>query len=276
MIEIGQHTTLTVIARGAQGYVLQGQGPEERLDLPAQEAPSTLKPGEQVRVFVYLDSDDVPVATTREPKVVVGQCAWLSVKEVNAVGAFVDWGLGKDLLVPFAEQGTPMRAGRSYLIYAYIDSTGRIAGTRRLDTYLSTDGSQFSAGDEVDLVLWERSDLGFKAVINHTHVGMLFEREILGELKPGESLRGYIQEVRPDTRINLSLQRHTASARDALQSAIFQDLQSRGGVSTLTDKSSPEAIFEAFGVSKKSYKKALGALYRARMIELEPGIVRLV
>ncbi|RDV36230.1 GntR family transcriptional regulator [Bradymonadaceae bacterium TMQ3] len=275
LMNIGQHSILTVISKGAEGYVLEGAGARERVTLPRREAGEELEIGEHVRVFVYLDSDDEPVATTREPKARVGQCAWLRVKEVNRIGAFLEWGLPRDLFVPFAEQVGRMKEGRSYVVHLYLDNTGRIAASQKIDAFLSTEGKNFRAGDEVDLLLWERSDLGFKAVIDHTHLGMLFQRQMLGDLRPGQQMRGYILEVRPDGKINLSLQRHTPAARDALQTAILDHLKAHGGVSTLTDKSSPDAIFKAFGVSKKNFKKALGGLYREKVIVIGEGEVRL-
>ena len=275
-MNIGQHNILTVISKGSEGYVLQGDGPKERVALPHRDAAGELEIGEHVRVFVYMNSDDEPVATTRDAKAAVGQCAWLEVKEVNNIGAFMDWGLGKDLFVPFAEQISKMREGRSYVVYLYEDNSGRIAASQKIDAFLSTDGSGFRAGDEVELLLWERSDLGFKAVIDHTHLGIIFQRQMLGDLKPGQTMRGYILEVRPDGKINLSLQRHTPAARDKLQTAILDHIRDNREVSTLTDKSSPDAIFKAFGVSKKNFKKALGGLYRDKVVVIGDGEVRLV
>lgn len=275
-MNIGQYNTLTVRLNGLDGYMLEGEGTGERVLLPRAEATKDIAVGQQVRVFVYLDASHGPLATTRIPKATIGQCAYLEVVEVNEVGAFLDWGLSKDLFVPFGQQYSKMRPGRSYTVYVYLDNTGRIAATPKLDTYLSEDGRGFNVGDAVDLLIWERTKLGFKAIINHTHLGMLFDSEVLGALSTGESVQGYVAEVRADHKINLTLQRHDAAARDKLQDQILAYLQANEGTSTLTDRSSPEEIFKIFGVSKKSFKRALGALYRDKKIEVQAELIGLL
>lgn len=274
-MNIGQYNKLKVVFKGSDGFSLEDVASGKRAFLPVREVSGEVAVGQELRVFVYLDAAQGPVATMRSAKVSVGQCAYLKVVDVNDVGAFLDWGLSKDLFVPFAQQTSKMQIGRSYVVCVYLDNTGRIAASAKIDGYLSEDGRGFQAGEAVDILLWERTPLGFKAIINNTHLGMLFDSEVLGDVATGTALSGYIAQVRPDSKINLTLQQHTAEARDELQEAIVEHLRASGGTSTLTDKSSPEDIFAAFGVSKKNYKKALGALYRAKVVELSPDLVRL-
>ncbi len=274
-MNIGQFNTLKVIFKGTDGFSLEDPVTAERVLLPRRESSPDIEVGQDLRVFVYLDAEEGPVATTRTPRATVGQCAYLKVVEVNEVGAFLDWGLSKDLFVPFGQQFSKMREGRSYTVYVYLDNTGRIAATPKIDSHLSEDGRFFKAGDEVEILLWERGPLGFKAIVNHTHLGMLFDSEILGGLETGTKTQAYVAEVRADHKINLTLQRHTAAARDALQEEILGHLRAKGGTMTLSDRSSPEEIFKAFGVSKKNFKRALGALYREKQIEIGDGVVSL-
>ncbi len=278
-MNIGQYNTLKVVFKGSDGFSLEDEATGERAMLPArdmvQEISTSVTIGQELRVFVYLDAAEGAMATMRTAKVSVGQCAYLKVVDVNEIGAFLDWGLRKDLFVPFAQQTTKMQLGRSYVVCVYLDNTGRIAASAKIDGYLSDDGRGFNTGDEVDILLWERTPLGYKAIINDTHLGMLFDSEVLGAVRIGTALHGYVAEVRSDSKINLTLQQHTAEARDDLQEEILEHLRENDGASTLTDKSSPEDIFKAFGVSKKNYKKALGALYRSKVIELTADLVSL-
>lgn len=237
--------------------------------LPKRYVPKTLEIDDKIEVFLYNDSEDRIVATTQKPKAQVGECAYLKAISRNRVGVFLDWGLPKDLLVPFSEQQKPMQQGYSYTVYLFVDeATDRIAASSRLEEHLSDDASGFAARQPVDLLIYGRSDLGFKAVVDGTHLGQLYDNETFRRLHYGERVRGYIKQVRDDGRIDLILQQPSHLERDRLGEAILTDLRDQGGVSMLTDKSPPEAIYQAFGVSKASYKKALGQLYRRRQIEI--------
>ncbi len=248
-----------MLAAGRYGEVL----------LPKRYVPKTLEIDDQIDVFLYSDSEDRVVATTQKPKAQVGECAYLKAVSRNRVGVFLDWGLPKDLLVPFSEQQKPMQKGYSYTVYLFVDeATDRIAASSRLEEHLSDDASGFAPRQPVDLLIYGRSDLGFKAVVDGTHLGQLYDNETFRRLHYGERVRGYIKQVRDDGRIDLVLQRPSHLERDRLGEAILTDLRDQGGVSMLTDKSPPEAIYEAFGVSKANYKKALGQLYRRRQIEI--------
>jgi hypothetical protein len=228
-------------------------------------------------VFLYNDSEDRIIATTLKPKTQVGACAYLKVVSTDRFGAFLDWGLPKDLLVPFSEQQNPMQQGYSYSVYVFVDEeTRRIAASTRLEQHLSVDVSSLKPRQEVDLLIYGKSDLGFKAIINNTHLGQLFEDETFQRLHFGEQVRGYIRQVRADGKIDLMLQLPSELTRDDLGNSIVEHLRQHDGVSTLTDKSPPEDIYQAFGVSKASYKKALGQLYKNRQILIEKHQITLV
>jgi hypothetical protein len=233
--------------------------------------------GDEVEVFLYNDSEDRIIATTLRPKTQVGECAYLKVVSTNRFGAFLDWGLPKDLLVPFSEQQNPMQQGYSYSVYVFVDEeTQRIAASTKLEQHLSVDVSTFKPRQEVDLLIYGKSDLGFKANINGTHLGQLFEGETFQRLHFGEQVKGYVRQVRGDGKIDLMLQLPSELTRDKLSKSIIDHLRQHDGVSTLTDKSPPDDIYQAFGVSKASYKKALGQLYKNRQILIEKHKITLV
>jgi predicted RNA-binding protein (virulence factor B family) len=268
MVELGKTTRLRVIKELPFGLYLDAHELGEIL-LPKRYIPKGTRVGDQLEVFLYTDSEDLPIATTLRPKAEVGQCAHLRVVSVTGVGAFMDWGLPKDLLVPFSEQRVPMEEGRSYTVYVYLDEqTGRIAASSRLSHFLSETGQRFVAEQPVDLLICGRTDIGLKAVIDGTHLGMILKNDLLQPIKVGQQVQGYIKGVRDDGRINLKLQPGGQQGRDELTARILDALKAEGGSLPLTDKSSPEAIFKRFQVSKANYKKALGKLYKARLIRL--------
>jgi len=233
--------------------------------------------GDEVDVFLYNDSEDRIIATTLQPKTQVGECADLKVVSTNRFGAFLDWGLPKDLLVPFSEQQKPMQQGYSYSVTAFVDEeTQRIAASTKLEQHLSVDVSAFKPRQEVNLLIYGKSDLGFKAIINGTHLGQLFEGETFQRLHFGEQVKGYIRQLRGDGKIDLVLQLPSELTRDNLSKSIIDHLRQHDGVSTLTDKSPPDDIYQVFGVSKASYKKALGQLYKNRQILIEKHKITLV
>ena len=276
MLKIGQRNRLTAIKKTDFGIFLDG-GKFGNILLPKRYVTEAMNLGDVLDIFLYLDSDDCLIATTETPKVMVGECALLEVKDVNAVGAFLDWGLAKDLLVPFGEQHKPMEVGRSYVVAAYQDQyTGRITASSRLSRHLEERASGFTVGQAVQLQICGRSEMGFKAIINNTHLGLIFRDEALRTLVYGEQLSGYISNIRPDRKIDLSLQARGRDAKDELADKILADLQRRGGVSMLTDKSEPEAIYKAFAVSKGNYKNALSLLYKQRKITISPDKITLV
>ncbi len=266
-MQIGRLNNLTATRQSGPGMFLDAGDGREIL-LPGKEIPEGLAPGESVKVFVYRDSEDRLIATTHTPKIQVGQCSFLRVVAVNNVGAFLDWGLPKDLLAPFAEQAVRMEVGNSYVVTAYLDkNTDRVAASSRLGRRLQEEGAGFRVGQPVDLLIAARTDLGWKAVIGHTHVGMIFHRDAVRRLSPGMNIKGFIKRVRSDDqRIDLAITPERAKTRRGLASEIIDHLESHGGRSDLTDHAPPERILEVFGVSKGYYKKALGGLYRDRLI----------
>ncbi len=275
MAQIGQMNRLKVIKSLEFGLYVDAEDLGEVL-VPKRYAPNNAEVGQMIDVFIYLDSQDRLVATTDKPLAYVGEVAYLRVNQVNRTGAFLDWGMPKDLMVPFAEQRVPMEAERSYCVYLYIDNSGRVAASSKLSLYLHEKNGDFKSGQEVRLQVVSRSDLGYTAVINGTHLGLIHNSDILQPLRMGQKLKGYIKGIRPDHKINLRIQRHGAAARDELGERILAFLAENNGESDLTDKSTPEAIFSVYRTSKANYKKTLGRLYKAKKITLSAEKITLV
>ncbi len=275
MANIGQINPLKVVKLVEFGVYVDGGNLGEIL-LPARYVPENTEVGQVLDLFIYLDSQDRLVATTDKPLASVGEVVYLRVNQVNRTGAFLDWGMPKDLMVPFAEQRVPMEENRSYCVYLYVDNTGRVAASSKLSFYLHEKNGDFKSGQEVKLQVVSRSDLGYTAVINGTHLGLIHNSDILQPLRMGQKLKGYIKGIRPDHKINLRIQRHGAAARDELGERILAFLAENNGVSDLTDKSSPDAIFNEYRTSKANYKKTLGRLYKAKKITLSSEKITLV
>jgi len=276
MAFLGRYNKLRIIKRADIGAFLDGDQFDDIL-LPRKYAPESMRIGDEVEVFLYNDSEDRVIATTLKPKAQVGECAYLKVISTGRFGAFLDWGLPKDLLVPHSEQQKPMQKGYSYTVYLFVDEeTQRIAASTKLEQHLSIDVSGFKPQQEVDLMIYGKSDLGFKAVINGTHLGQLFSGETFQRLHFGEQLKGFIRQVRVDGKIDLMLQLPSELTRDNLSDTIIEHLRQNDGISTLTDKSPPDDIYQTFGVSKASYKKALGQLYKQRRIAIEKHQITLL
>jgi len=276
MAEVGKLNRLEVIKEVDFGLYLDGDDLGNIL-LPRRYLPKDYAVGQAIDVFVYLNSSDLLIATTETPKVMVGQCAYLKVVQVNPVGAFLDWGLSKDLLVPYSEQNRPMEAGKFYTIFVFIDlETHRIAASSKLNKYLREKSTDFKPGQSVDLLISGKSDMGYKAIINHRYLGLIFRDDAFKPLKIGQKTVGYIKDIRADGKIDLSLQPRGKTARDNLLDSIIADLKAQGGSSTLTDKSPPDDIYKRFNVSKANYKKALATLYKQRLILIEKQKITLI
>ena len=268
MVNIGKKNKLQIIKQVHFGVYLDGGGIE--VLLPKRYVPKGCKLHDYLDVFVYVDSEDRLIATTDTPYAQVDECAYLKVVSVNRIGAFLDWGLSKDLFVPRNEQVKPLVTGKSYVVYIYLDhETDRIAASTKLRDFLNETSVYYKAGQAVDLLICAKTDLGYKAIINNTHFGLLYKNEIFQEISIGQKITGYIKHIREDKKIDLSLQRSAGEERDALTAKILADLKQRGGISNLTDKSPPDAIYRQFAVSKSNYKKALGRLYKQRLIRIE-------
>lgn len=275
MAKIGVFNNLKVIKEVDFGVYLDG-GEHEEILLPSRYVPENCKVDDNIRVFIYLDSEDRFIATTETPYAIVGDFALLKVVAVESVGAFLDWGLRKDLLVPFGEQSPTMEAGKSYVVKIFVDKkSNRIAATTRLDRYLDNEPGNFHAGQEVDLLICSQTDIGYKAIINSTHWGVLYSNEVFQPLKSGQKTKGYIKKVRSDSKIDLSLHKPGYERVDDITDTILNALKEQGGFISVTDKSSPETIHKLFGVSKKTYKKAIGAIYRKKLITIESNGIKL-
>ncbi len=276
MAELGKINKLKVLKKLDFGVYLSGGDLGEVL-LPNRYLPDQVSVGDELDVFVYLDSDDLPIATTETPKAIVGECALLKVVAVNQVGAFLDWGLPKDLLVPFGEQQKPMEVGVSYVVYLYIDpASERIAASTKLDKFLPDNSLYYKEKQAVNLTVYARTDLGYKAVVDGVVTGVLFNSDVFRPIRIGQTIKGYIKRVREDKKLDLCLQLVDREALDTLSQQILDDLKTRGGVSFLTDKSPADVITKQFGVSKSSYKKAIGKLYQKRLIVIEKTQITLV
>lgn len=276
MISIGKTYTLEVIKKVSFGYYLDGENLYEVL-LPRKFAPADLTIGDSIEVFLYLDSEDRPLATTQKPKAFLGEFAYLAVVDITDVGVFLDWGLEKDLLVPFSEQHRPMEKGHSYLVYLYLDKLkGRITASSKIDKFLDDEKPHdFSPQQAVNLIIANSTELGYKAIINHSHWGLLYKDEVHQRLSFGQSINGYIKYIRSDGRIDLSLQ-GGKETRDKYENLILDYLKSQNGFAPVHDKTEPKIISELFGMSKKAFKKAIGGLYKQKIIKIEKNGIYLV
>lgn len=275
MVEIGRYNILTVVKIVDFGVYLDG-GERGEILMPKEYVPANCFPDDEVKVFVYFDSEDRIVATTEEPAVMVGEFAWLKVVALSKVGAFLDWGLRKDLLVPFREQREPMAEGRSYLVYAYVDkASDRIVASTKIDKFLDQVFPEYEPNEEVELLIVRKTDLGYAVIINNAHWGLIYDNEIFQSIKIGQKLKGYVKAVREDDKIDVSLQPSGYGKIEGLAGRILEKLKDYDGVLDLSDKSDPAEIYRIFGCSKKNYKKALGTLFRQGLIELGDTEVRL-
>lgn len=267
MLEIGRINTLQVTKQVTFGLYMDG-GEAGEILLPKRYVPEGTIVQDWLDLFIYLDSEDRLIATTETPKAMVDECAFLKVVAVTPVGAFLDWGLPKDLLVPFNEQDRPMEVGRSYVVVVTVDdATNRIMASSRLHDYLDEEADEdIEVGQSVELLISGQTDLGYKAVINHDYLGLLFKNEVFRELKNGDELTGFVKNIRDDGKIDLRLNADKKSTVEELSEKILQQLKLNNGTSQLTDKSPPEAIYRSYGVSKANYKRALSSLYKQRRI----------
>jgi uncharacterized protein len=276
MIKIGQTYELEVIKFLDFGAFLDAKDLGEVL-LPRKYVPVDLQVGDLIKVFLYLDSEDRPVATIQKPKASVGEFVYLKVLDTTYVGAFLDWGLDKDLLVPFAEQHVNMKVGKSYLVYLYRDKIdGRIVASSKIDKFIDEEKAHtFSPMQEVDLIIANSTDLGYKAIINHSFFGLLYKGEVFQRLSFGQSLKGFIKHIRSDGKIDLSLQ-NDPQAHDKNAQIVLNYLQEENGFAPVHDKSDPSVIAELFGISKGAFKKAIGKLYKQKLIRIEMDGIYLV
>lgn len=274
-IELGKFNQLEVVKEVDFGMYLDG-GEEGEILLPARYVPEDCNVGDMLNVFLYLDSEERLVATTLTPLVQVGEFAYLEVAWVNQFGAFLNWGLMKDLFVPFSEQKMKMQVGNKYIIHAHLDDESyRIVASAKVDRYLSKETAEYQPGEEVNILIWQKTDLGFKAIIENQFGGLLYDSEIFQPLHTGMELKAFVKQVREDGKIDLILQKPGFEKVDDFSKTLLQYIKDHEGGIALTDKSPAEDIYDTFGVSKKTFKKAVGDLYKKRLIVLHENGIRL-
>ena len=273
MLEIGKYNRLEVKKLSAIGaYLVSEMGD---ILMPTKYVPEGLHPGEHIKVFVYLDSEDRLIATTLAPKAQVGEFALLEVKDTGSVGAFLDWGLEKDLLVPFSEQPRPMQKGEKYLVRVYLDRSDRIAASAKLGKYLETRNIKLACGEEVQLTFYEFGELGAKVIINGRYQGLLFKNEIFGSYQVGDRVKGFVAKLREDGKIDVSLRKGGAQDPAGGKEKFLKALRDSGGFLPVGDKTPPQQISAQFNLSKKSFKMLIGNLYKQGVIEITREGVKL-
>lgn len=276
MVEIGKYNRLTVKKLVDFGLYLDGGNGVEIL-LPARYIDSPLQPGDEMDVFIYTDSDDRLIATTEHPYAQVGEFAFLQVVQVNRIGAFLDWGLAKDLLVPFREQKSSMRQGGIYPVYLYLDDASkRVVASAKIEKYIGNTVPRYKRGAEVKALVLQHAEQGFKVVVDNLYSGMLYHNELFREVTVGEEMTAYVKQVREDGKIDLTLSDRCEERVGTLSERIYDRIAANGGRLSVTDKSSPEEIKALFQCSKKDFKKAVGHLYKERRIVITPeGLERI-
>jgi uncharacterized protein len=276
MPEIGKFNKLKVVKEFDFGLYLDGGGLGEIL-LPRRYVPEGCKVDDELEVFIYFDSADRIICTTEIPLALVGEFAFLHVKTVDEFGAFLEWGLMKDLLVPFREQKVPLTRGRSCVVYVFYDEkSNRIAASAKLEKYLNLIPPDYSVGQEVNLLVWKATDLGYKVIINNAHQGILYANEVFQELAVGQKMKGFIRKVREDFKIDVGMFPPGFAHIKQNTNAILGYLELRGGYADISDKTPAETIHSLFGISKKTFKRVLSDLYSQRLILIEKDGIRLV
>ena len=275
-VELGRMNRLEVVREVDIGMYLDG-GDTGDILLPARYVPSGCRPGDVLDVFLYLDSEERIVATTQTPLAMVGDFAYLQVAWVNNFGAFLDWGLMKDLFVPFREQKTKMQKGQSYIVHLHVDEESyRIMASAKVERYLDKDMPPYRPGEEVDILVWTKTDLGYKVIVDNRYAGLVYDSELFRSLYVGSRMKGYIKQVRPDGKIDVSLQKPGQEAVADFSDVLLEHLRMNGGRTSFCDKSPAEEIYAVFGVSKKVFKKAVGDLYKRRLIAIGDDGLRML
>lgn len=276
MMQLGKRNDMTVLREVDFGVYLDGGDLGDVL-LPRRYVPQGCKVGDVINVFLYLDQEERLIATTEHPLIEVGKIAYLEVKWVNQFGAFLDWGLMKDLFCPFREQKMRMVQGRSYIVYCYIDSlTHRIVATAKIEKFLSKEHPPYHHGDIVDILIQQKTELGFKAVVEGQYSGQIYQNELFRDMHTGDQMQAFVKNVREDGKIDLILQEHGKKHVMDFEDQLLQYIQEHDGCCPFHDKSLAEDIYAEFQVSKKTFKKAVGGLYKKNLITIEEDCLRLV
>lgn len=273
MIELGNYNELEVLRDTSVGLFLGSKTGTEIL-LPNKYVPKAIEIGDQLLVFCYLDHEERPIATTLKPTVIRNKFGFLQVAEVNKIGAFMDWGLEKHLLVPFSEQRDKMKEGQWYVVHCYMDDISfRLVASNKIDKFLNNENLKVREREEVDLLFTRLTDLGWEVIINDVHKGLVYSNEIFKRVAVGDRTKGYVKNIRPDNKLDISLQAIGEKVLEPAANAIYERLKSHGGFLPLHDKSDPLQIKQELQMSKKTFKKGIGTLYKARKIEIkEDGI----
>lgn len=267
-IKLGDYNHLKVVKKVDFGMYLDG-GVEGEILLPSRYVPEGCKVGDELDVFIYLDQDERPVATTLKPLAKVGDFVCLEVAWVNDFGAFLNWGLMKDLFCPFREQKKRMERGQRYIVHVGVDDDSyRMMASAKVEHYLSHDIPPYSHGDEVDLLVWQKTELGFKVIVDNKYAGLVYDSQVFRPLTTGDCLKGYVDKVRPDGKLDITIQRTGRQATEDFSEVLLQYLKDNNGHCDLGDKSSSELIADRFKVSKKTFKKAVGDLYKRHVITI--------
>ncbi len=271
MIRIGEYNDLRILRMTTVGLYLGDEEGEDVL-LPSKYCPERYSIDETLRVFVYRDHDEKKIATNLPPKILLHQFAFLKVTAVSSVGAFVDWGMVKNLLVPFKEQRLKMEVDRWYIVYLTLDEkTDRLYASNKIEKFLQNDNLTVTDGEEVDLLVMHKTDLGYSVIVNHKHKGLVFQNEIFGEIRIGNQMKGFVKKIREGNKLDIALQ--PQGYRQAIEphaDIILKKLTEEAGFLPFHDKSDPEVIYRHFGISKKAFKKAVGNLMKVKAIRLEP------
>ncbi len=278
LIPIGQHQDLTILRHTTVGLYLGDDEGDEDVLLPNKYCPENFEIGDKLNVFVYRDYEERKIATNLMPKILLHQFALLRVTAVSKIGAFLDWGLEKELLVPFREQRQKMEEGRWYIVYLDLDKeTDRLYATNKIEKRLKNEFIIVREGEAVDMIVMKKTDLGFSVIVNQKHEGLIFDSDIFTKLNIGDKIKGYVKLIRDDNKIDISLQPiGFENFNDPNCEMILKKLKVQKGFLPITDKSTPEEIYAQFGISKKAYKKAIGTLYKQRKIVLQPDGIKLV
>ena len=268
-LKLGDYNTLEVVKQVDFGVFLDG-GIEGEVLLPAKSVPEGCKVGDKLEVFLYLDSEERLIATTERPYAKVGDFAYLEVAWTNRFGAFLKWGLLKDLFVPFREQKTPMEIGKSYMVYVMVDRQSyRVMATAKVEHHLSKEPVPYAAGDEVSVLVWAKTDLGYKVIIDNKYAGLVYDSDIFSRIQPGMCMQAYIKQVREDGKVDVALQPSGIGYAEDFSDTLLRKIVEAGGRMPFGDKSPAEDVYREFGVSKKVFKKAAGMLYKSRKIRID-------
>lgn len=274
-ILLGKYNQLEVVKFVDFGLYLNG-GDDGEILLPKRYIPEDTKEGDLLNVFLYLDNEERLVATTQTPLIQVGEFGYLEVSWVNQYGAFLNWGLMKDLFVPFREQKMRMVQGKSYIVYCYQDEESfRLMASAKVDKFLSKDRPPYEAGEQVNILIWQKTELGFKAIVENKYAALLYDSEIFQPLHTGMQLKAFVKQVREDGKIDLILQKAGPRKVDDFAETLLKYIREHNGFTSFNDKSDAEEIYQTFGVSKKTFKKAVGELYKMRLIILQPDGISL-